>query len=652
MKILQSIAIVFMLTTNLFANIPSTIATGDTRTLPAIVIFPPVCAVVKATKFIVATTTLNLDPFAPGASPFGVLGATGGTSLEPSSSSSSYVAAETLDNTVVQGALNSCAAGKAVEFIPGDHGEMGFVLAPWSLPTHVSAIVDPGITVYASRNLSDYPGGNCGIVTPSSSSCKHWLTSPNSSGSGIYGYGILDGRGWDKYIGRSDGFYYNRIQAYCNAHNGPINGSPDCTDLGTGNNSYGPNGIDLVNVTNFTIYGITMKDAGNFQMNVWGNGILIDDVKVIAPFEVSNTDGIDPRNARNVTIRNSFVSVGDNHFAIKATSVQSCNISILNVQTGAGIGIAIGTDINSVGICNVLVSDTVQNGNLFNPQSAGIQIGSSSANGGLVDIVTFRRGCMVNEKQSMRFYTNYGGDSGSSIPIYTNIGVFDYHILASTAPYTTGKSGTYTFQGLAGHSMQIKLSGIDIDGSNEGIASQSGVTKNQNANVYLGPKNVPTSILNQIAAGTNMTTSGTPASSTPYPCSKSQWKPIIGELSVKTPTDNQARGFNNPTNLPYTLRAVVEPATEINARESAALTAHVQLIDNGVQISDVPLSGNGTLASFSIPTPPPGTHVYQTRYAGDSNYPAVTFGSVTVNNGGTPPPPPSGVTMRLAGSVN
>jgi polygalacturonase len=82
--------------------------------------------------------------------------------------------------------------------------------------------------------------------------------------------------------------------------------------------------------------------------------------------------------------------------------------------------VALGTDINSGGISNVLVDGLRQRGNLQQPQSAGIQIGSSTANGGVVDRITFQNVCMVNENDSFRFYTNYGCQTGSKIPRYTN----------------------------------------------------------------------------------------------------------------------------------------------------------------------------------------------------------------------------------------
>jgi hypothetical protein len=624
-------------------------ATGDTRTISEPT-FPAVCATLQATKYIASTTSLNIDPYnstcgSTGGSA-GTLGCTGGTSYEPSSTSGSYTSSESLDNSALTSALSSCPSGQAVELVPGSGGQLGFVLAPFSIPSGKSIILDAGIHVFASRNRTDYGGTNCGVVTSGSSSCNHWITAASTTGSGIYGYGVFDGRGWDAFVGSTtSGFYANRVQAYCNNHGGAINGSPACTVNGSGNNSFGPNGLNLVGATNFTLYKTTIKDSGNFIFN-WqdSNGLVAWGAKLIAPFEVSNTDGFDPLNSQNGTFTHGVISNGDNHVAVKAKTGVSQNITVSNTQTGAGIALALGTD-QAAGISNVLFTDIVQRGNLFNTQSAGLQIGSSTANGGAVDIVTFRNVCMVDEKNSIRVYTNYGGLSGSSTPVYTNVLFQNIHVLPSTAPYTTGNSGTFTFQGLSGNPIGAQLDNIVIDGTNEGVASQSGVTLDQYANIHLGPGAVASSLLSQFSAGTSVVTGGSAGSSTPYGCTTSTWKPLVGELNLKAPSGNNNQSYSGSG--PITLQAVLQPATEISTEESPALTASVTFLDNGVSIGTAPLLGDGSFATFLISSPPSGTHVYTARYPGDSNYSAFTFGSVSVTSSGgggtTSPNPPVGL---------
>lgn len=662
---------------NCGGGIYSAIATGDTRTItePA---FPPVCSQVAATKFLVSTTAVNVDPYNASCVPAGTLPCTGGTSYEPSSSSSSYVAAETLDNTAVQAALNACPSGQAVELVPGASGQRALVLAPWNLPNGVSIIVDAGVTVKASRNLSDYGGTNCGTISarsgwdnlesapyllngdiPSygagpgqqSSSCNHWITSPGTTGSGIYGYGVLDGRGFAAYLSPATGsFYGNRLQAYCNARGGAAHGSPACTP-GTGNTSYGPNAVDLAGANNFTMYKITIKDSGNFLVN-WksGNGFLAWDTKLIAPFEVSNTDGWDPEGSSNGTFTNGYISNGDNQVAVKATSQAASNITFSNNQTGAGIAIALGSATQNT-ITNVLVTGNVQNGNLYNDQSAGLQIASSGANGGLVNQVTFQNDCMRNEQNSLRFYTNYGGGSGSFTPVYQNILLRNVNVLGSTAPYTTGNSGYFTFQGLLGNPITGQIDNLAIQGVNQGVASQNGVTTDQYGSYFNGPSNaIPSSVMTQFAAGPGVTTYGMGGSGTPYTCTNASWHPLIGELNIKTPASNNNQTYNNTGGTGYTLQATLIPATEINTKESAAPTAALTFLDNGVSIGSASLIGNGDYAYINIAAPPPpGNHTYTVQYPGDPNYAAYSFGSVTVTNPALPSLPTDSNDYTCAG---
>jgi hypothetical protein len=631
----------------------STVATGDSRTVTE-PIFPSICARVNATKYIKQTTAVNIDPWnstcGSTGGTFGILWCTGGTDYQPSSSSSSYVSAETLDNTAVQNALNSCPSGQGVELIPGTSGQNAFVLAPFSIVNSsgagVNLIVDAGIHVFASRNLSDYGGTNCGLTTNSTSDCNHWITSPSTTGAGIYGYGVLDGRGWSAYIGQTThGFYANRILAYCDAHGGAIAGSPGCPNTTSGVNSYGPNGINLIGTTNFTMYKISLWNSGNFLIN-WqsGNGFTAWDVKLIAPFEVSNTDGWDPLNSTNGTFTHSFISVGDNHMAVKATSGASSNITFSNSQTGAGIGVAIGTNATN-GISNVLVDTLVQNGNLYSTQSAGIMIGSSTADGGLVNKVTYRNVCMVNEYNSIRLYTNYGGNTGSNIPVYQNILLRNITVLPSTAPYTTGNSGRYTFQGLSGHPIIAQIDNLHILGTNQGVAAQSGVTTDQYSAIYLGPGTVDSTLLTQFSGGTGVTTSGSTTSTTQYACTSTTWQPLIGELNIKTSVSNNNQTATVIALAPFTLQAVLQPSTAISTKESPALTASVNFYDNCFTtptscspIGTVALSGDGTYAAYTLSSGTSlGTHNYIAYYPGDSNYPAYTFGSVTVTAVTAPP---------------
>src|SRR5580698_9525997 len=103
----------------------------------------------------------------------------------------------------VQSALDHCRPGSAVELAPGiarQAHSFSFVIDPITLPQGVSLIVDGGVTVYGTTDASLYqipnPGGaTCGTIGtfPIYGVCKPLIRF--TSGSGIYGYGIIDGQG-------------------------------------------------------------------------------------------------------------------------------------------------------------------------------------------------------------------------------------------------------------------------------------------------------------------------------------------------------------------------------------------------------------------------------------------------------------------------
>jgi polygalacturonase len=637
---LAALTMAALLTAPVLAQSPSTVATGDSRAIvqPS---FPPTCATVQATKYIRSTNAVNIDPYNPTCGSTGgtngTLGCTGGTDYQPSSSNASYVAAETLDNTAIQNALNSCTSGDVVELIPGSSGQQAFVLAPITLPAGVGLLVDSGIAVFASRNLPDWGGTNCGIITNSSShNCNPWISAAGA-GSGIYGYGTFYGRSWDAWIGQTTaGFYANRIQAYCNVHGGAIEGSPNCHTNGAGNNSYGPDGFRPNGASNFTWYKATLRDSGDFLANVENStGVTFWSAWLLAPFEVSNTDGLDPLNSTNVTFTHGGISTGDNCTALKATSGATSNITLSYSQIGACIGIALGSSLTN-GISNFLVTNVVKNGNSFRTNDTGLQI--TSGGSGSVNVVTYNDVCMMNANRSMQFISS--GSTTIQNLLFQNITV-----LPSTAPYPTGNSGTFNFQGVSGLPIGMQVNNVQIQGTNQGGTDKY-------ASVYLGPGTVDSSLLSQFAAGTGVTTAGTPSSTPAYTCNVSLWKPLNGNLTIDLP----AGPHNNQsvTNAgPLTLKATVQPTTAINSKESAALTAGVQFYDNGAAIgSPIALSGDNTLAAYAVASVPSGTNNYTACYVGDSNYSQFCFGAVTAINGSPSPPNPSTATGNVQFSGN
>lgn len=645
---------------------PAGTATGDSRTISEPltpfsvggahgIALPQGCQQILATKTIAPSSSICVDPFnatagsgggTGGTGTQGTLGATGCTSLEPNSESSDYSAVYTRG-------LAASPANHCVQ-LSSSGSNHGFVMPPFSIPSGVTLVVDPGVTVFASRVATDY-GSSCGGV----GSCSPWITSANTKGSGVMGDGILDMRGWDKFSGNSSpsGFYYARSQTYCNNHGGAEHGYPNCTPATYNGIAYGPNAFNIVGSSDFTIYRITIKDSAQFNINCSGcNGFTAYDVTIKAPHYMSNTDGFDCLNSTNCTYTHGRVSNGDNQMACKSTTAATSNISFTYNSTYGGIAALCGTD-QAGGINNVLVDHIIQDGNLLNDESAGIGLGSSMKNGGPVKMVTFSNICMRNEHDSLRFFTSYGGQKGSKTPDYTGLVVKDVHVLASTAPYTTGKSGYFTFQGLnAANPIVASLSNIKIEGTNQGVEGANSPNSDQYLTAalsgYIDPTLGTQSGTGQFgsgsvtgpASGPGVSTSGSSAGSPTWsvdPCTAMTFQPLYGHLVATIGSQSNLESYTSTSgsSVNVTLQATVATARPVSTVEGAALgtgpiTFKDTIAGTTTTVGTGTIGANGMLATLSLSGVGPGTHVYTATYPSDSNYSAFTFGNVVVTVSG------------------
>lgn len=653
-----------------YTIVPGGIATGDPRSVTEPT-FPTGCTPVQATKTLAPSTSLNVDPFNSCISTPGVLGGTGGCSLEPNS--------ETLDNTTAGGGAGwqttidtAGISGNplCVEATMGSSGQDAFVLAPW-VPVNnngagVHVIVDAGVSLLGSRNPSDYGGSTCGVLPTSKTGqtqcANHWIAPKNASGIQLLGYGQLDARCWDKSTSGGNGFCSNRVQTYCNDQgdnqgNGWQFEGVSCPNHQSFNGfAYGPDMIHASGSGNFTIYKLGFIRSDNFFI-YWGDGatgLTVWDAKVLGPANVSNGDGIDPSYAaQSVTIggNKTVISVGDNFVAIKSdsgskfTAGPTKDITIGPVQTGAGIGLTAGSDVSG-GVNNVLVNGAVQRGNLKSSQSVGIGINSCAGanHGGLVNLMTFENGCSINEIKSVLLSSSYCSSSSSPFPHYTNIGIYNWHTLSGGGSINSScntvssgsNSGCYIIEGYdsGSNKMGLTLDNVIADG---GVPN---TTSNKNVSVTFGPDPVSTAIQNTLPNGSrSITVANNISTSNPaFTCNNSSWKQLIGELSLSTSGNNNAQGLNvAASSATYTLQAVIRPTTDINTKEQPALSdgspPYVNFYEDGTLLGSGNIGANGTFATYGpLTRSGPANHVYTATYPGDSFYSAYTFGNPGTGN--------------------
>jgi len=569
------------------------------------------------------------------------------------------------DTGSVQSAINACAPGKALELASSGGNRSAFLIQPIHVPSGVTLQVDGGVTVFASRNPYDYqrpgimypnPGWTvhmCGSVAPAGTNpdgCYPLIvTGPGllggvTSGSGIIGYGVIDGRGGDELVDAAGNPRANPFPSSCAGYTwwcltNVAYGSGTFTQVGIENN---PMLINPLYASNFTLYQISLIRAPYFNVRWQGrasgdatSGFTAWGVKIRGPYNVPNTDGIDPSdNVNNVTIVDSYISTGDDDIAITADHAGHpvTGISILNLYTYAGDGISIGTGLEG-GVNNVLVDGVYQSGNLSqeSPGQAGIKIKSNGNTGGVVGNVTYRDVCMQNETRDIDLDPENGGSTSGSYP--STFGTESEPITfqnVTIAADSSGNAGLLQLQGTSIHSSYINLDNVNIG---DYPVVQDWLPA-EYITIQLGPGAVTpnTDAFNlQALSGTGVQYTGAAGPGTPYGCSEGSYPQLVGRLFLSTGkhvgSETNLKSLTVPYGTAFTLNSVLEPAVY----ESPDPTARpIYFYDGPTLVGKTPASSNGTLAPLIISNASAGTHTYTAGYPGDANYRRYYFGSVTV----------------------
>jgi len=370
-----------------------TLATGDSRTVTEPV-FPASCAVLAAQQAIVS----------------------GGPTSETA-----------FDTSRIQAALTACPSGQAVELTAAGTNN-AFLIQPITIPSGVGLIVDGGVTVFASRNPVDYQTTHteqCGSYGSSGNGCNN-LINTSGTGSGIYGFGVIDARGGSTMLG------------------GPNSGETwwaNADKAAAASLSQDNFVIMEPRVTNFTLYKITLRNSPMFHVVWGGSGFTAWGVKIATPFSARNTDGIDPEGT-NVTVNQSSISDGDDDFAINASSAGS-NMTVENTNTYSGHGISIGS-YTSGGFTNLLVNNVNMAGTANDGNATGIRLKSSEDRGGLLQTITYENMCVKDIHYPLQLNPFYNTNTGTLIPTFQNVVLSNVHFLTPTTgqyPYSVELQG-------------------------------------------------------------------------------------------------------------------------------------------------------------------------------------------------------------------
>ncbi|CAH8305337.1 unnamed protein product [Eruca vesicaria subsp. sativa] len=172
-----------------------------------------------------------------------------------------------------------------------------------------------------------------------------------------------------------------------------------------------PTSLKFRNIVNLEISGISSVNAKAFHMFLVKTvNVNIHHIKLIAPAESPNTDGIHLSNADNVRITDSFIATGDDCVSVG----RGCNgVNVERVTCGPGHGLSVGSlgkypneeDVSDINFKNCTMKNT-DNG--LRIKSWG---GSSPSK---AEHIHFENIIMENVKNPIIIDQNYGSRGGDS----------------------------------------------------------------------------------------------------------------------------------------------------------------------------------------------------------------------------------------------
>jgi polygalacturonase len=354
------------------------------------------------------------------------------------------------DTARIQSAIDGCAQGQAVVLHASGRKDV-FLSGPLTLRSGVTLVIDAKTALVASRDprLYDVAPGSCGLVGEHGHGCKPLITADHVENSGIMGAGSIDGRGGAVILGEQSTWWELAHEAKV------MDKSQSVFPL-----------IYIAHAHDFTLYRITLRNSPGYHVLVsQSDGFTAWGVKIMTPKTARNTDGIDPKSSRNVTIEDCFIHAGDDNVALGSTQAgPDSNISILHNHFYAGHGMSIGSG-TSGGVDHVLVDDLTIDG-----ADNGIRIKSDPSRGGLVHDLVYRDVCIRNVTNPLVFTPHYTIFQGNLLPVYRDIRLQNVRILTP---------GTYTFLGLdASQKLGLTLDNVVADDQQESrmIAKDAAIT--------------------------------------------------------------------------------------------------------------------------------------------------------------------------------
>ncbi|HXF80623.1 MAG TPA: pectinesterase family protein [Usitatibacter sp.] len=316
-----------------------------------------------------------------------------------------------------------------------DGAARAFVAGPLVLEAGVTLWVDAGAILWASADPRDYDRGGhtCGALDRAGGGCRPFIAVAGGEGGGIVGDGTIDGRGNEAMAGRDETWWQLARRAQRE-----------------GLHQNAPRLIEVDGARDFRLYRIRLKNSPNFHVVLKDvDGFTAWGVKIDAPADSRNTDGIDPMSSRNVSVVSSFIRTGDDGVAIKAARRPSEGITVADSHFYNGHGISIGSE-TAGGVRRVRVERVTMEGS-----TSGLRIKSDVSRGGAVRDVRYSDACLRNVARPIDITTRYDPKAvGAAIPSYDGISLDRIHVMdgddtGEATPECQGRMPAFPEEGAA-----------------------------------------------------------------------------------------------------------------------------------------------------------------------------------------------------------
>lgn len=282
----------------------------------------------------------------------------------------------TLDTEAIQKSLDACGkTGGGTVLLPAGT----YLSKPLVIRTKTTLRLEKGATLKATDDPADYARED------GSGKFNDFLTGKRLEDVTIEGEGVIDGSGERWWIP-----------------------AEEARQKKSGYTLPRPNLIVLTQVKNLVVRNITIQNAPKFHfVPTECDGVMVENVTILAPERAPNTDAIDPSRCRNVTITGCLIDVGDDNVAVKSGKTVdgrefACEgLTITNCTFKHGHGVSIGSE--TVGG----VKDVVVRNCTFEDTDNGIRIKSDRQRGGTVENLLYENITMKNVRGAITFTSYY-----------------------------------------------------------------------------------------------------------------------------------------------------------------------------------------------------------------------------------------------------